>query len=86
MALGFSLFTLRSIILAFALDVTPPEIGGSTVSYVFTWNQTVAVLSPLVGGFLADAFGIEFALYFIAFLIFTGALFVSAIKPMQRQA
>lgn len=40
--LGFFHYSLRPIIFAFALDVTPPEIGATTVSYVFTWNQAIS--------------------------------------------
>jgi len=79
--LGFFHYSLRPIIVAFALDVTPPEIGGSTISYVFTWNHSLSALAPIVGGLLADAFGIEFALYFIGFLSLTAAVLVSMLKP-----
>ena len=73
--LGFFYYSLRPLIFAFALDVTPPEIGATTVSYVFTWNQAISSISPLVGGFLADAFGIQFALYFVALLSLASAFF-----------
>lgn len=82
--LGFFHYSIRPIIFAFALDVTPPEIGGATVSYVFTWNQSLSAIVPFVGGFLADAFGIEFALYLTAFLSLTAALLVSILKPRQK--
>lgn len=72
--LGFFHYSLRPIIFAFALDVTPPEIGATTISYVFTWNQAISALSPLMAGFLADAFGVQYALYLVAFLSLTSAL------------
>ncbi len=78
--LGFFHYSLRPIIFAFALDVTPPEIGATTVSYVFTWNQAISAISPLLGGFLADAFGIQFALYLVAVLSLTAAFVAGFIK------
>ncbi len=78
--LGFFHYSLRPIIFAFALDVTPPEIGATTVSYVFTWNQAISSISPLLGGFLADAFGIQFALYLVAVLSLTAAFVAGFIK------
>ncbi|MBW2000361.1 MAG: MFS transporter [Deltaproteobacteria bacterium] len=78
--LGFFHYSLRPIIFAFALDVTPPEIGATTVSYVFTWNQAISALSPLVGGFLADAFGIQYALYFVAFLSLSSAFLAITVR------
>ena len=84
--LGFFHYSLRPIIFAFALDLTPPEIGGSTISYIFTWNQSLSALAPIVGGFLADAFGIKFALYLTAFLSLTAAVLVSILKSREKYA
>jgi MFS family permease len=78
--LGFFHYSLRPIIFAFALDVTPPEIGATTISYVFTWNQAISSISPLLGGFLADAFGIQFALYLVALLSLIAAFVAGFIK------
>ena len=83
--LGFFHYSLRPIIFAFALDVTPPEIGATTVSYVFTWNQAISAISPLLGGFLADAFGIQFAFYLVALLCLTAACVARFIKKPERQ-
>jgi MFS family permease len=84
--LGFFHYSLRPIIFAFALDVTPPEIGATTVSYVFTWNQAISSISPLLGGFLADALGIRFALYLVAVLSLIAALVAGFIKKPERQS
>lgn len=83
--LGFFHYSLRPIIFAFALDATPPEIGATTVSYVFAWNQTFAVISPMLGGFLADVFGIRYAMYFIAGLTLTAALISGFLKGRAQQ-
>ena len=83
--LGFFHYSLRPIIFAFALDVTPPEIGATTVSYVFTWNQAISAISPLLGGFLADAFGIQFALYLVALLSLSAAFVAGFIKKPEIQ-
>ena len=82
--LGFFHYSLRPIIFAYALDVTPPEIGATTISYVFAWNQTFSAISPLVGGFLADAFGIRYAMYFIAALTLIAALISGLVKAMPQ--
>jgi MFS family permease len=78
--LGLFHYSLRPIIFAFALDVTPPEIGATTISYVFTWNQAISAIAPLVGGFLADSLGIQYALYFVILLSLTSAVFAGVIK------
>lgn len=83
--LGFFHYSLRPIIFAFALDVTPPEIGATTVSYVFAWNQTFSAISPILGGFLADAFGIRYAMFFIAGLTLTAALISGILKDVRSK-
>ena len=82
--LGFFHYSLRPIIFAYALDVTPTEIGATTVSYVFAWNQIFSAISPLAGGLLADAFGIRYAMYFIAVLTLIAAL-ISGLTKMETQ-
>ncbi|MBW2439720.1 MAG: hypothetical protein JRH12_04540, partial [Deltaproteobacteria bacterium] len=84
--LGFFHYSLRPIIFAFALDVTPPEIGATTVSYVFAWNQTFSAISPILGGFLADAFGIRYAMFFIAGLTLTAALISASLKEARGRS
>jgi MFS family permease len=83
--LGFFHYSLRPIIFAFALDVTPPEIGATTISYVFAWNQTFSAVSPMIGGLLADMFGIQYALYFIAGLTVTAAVLSGILKGSEHQ-
>ena len=84
--LGFFHYSLRPIIFAFALDVTPAELGATTVSYVFTSNQTISSVAPLLGGFIADAFGIHYALYLIAGLSLTAALFAGFINTFDSRS
>jgi MFS family permease len=79
--LGFFHYSLRPIIFAFALDVTPPAIGATTVSYVFTWNQMFSALAPIAGGFLADAYGLQYALYFVAGITLVAAALAFTLKP-----
>ncbi|MDI7261278.1 MAG: MFS transporter [Thermodesulfobacteriota bacterium] len=79
--LGLSHYSLRTIIFSSALDVTPPAIGASTISYVFTWNHILSAISPILAGVLADALGIRFAFYFIALITFIAALLAYTLKP-----
>lgn len=80
--LGLFHYSLRPIIFAFALDVTPPEMGAATISYVFTWNQSLSAAAPMLGGALADLFGVRAALYLVACLSFVAAFLVLRLKPL----
>jgi MFS family permease len=79
--LGVFHYSLRPIIFAFALDITPPDMGAATISYIFTWNQSLSAVAPMLGGVLADLFGIRAALYMVASLSFVAALSVLWLKP-----
>ncbi|HEX4921089.1 MAG TPA: MFS transporter, partial [Candidatus Bathyarchaeia archaeon] len=86
--LGFFLFSLQPVILAWMMDVAPENIGGTTVSSLFGIQSLFAGFSPAICGFIADHFGILFAFYFLASTIFA-ANFVLYLIPStlpKRQA
>jgi MFS family permease len=82
--LGLFLFSIRPIIFAYALDVTPQEMGATTIGFVFTLNQVLAALSPLVAGFLADAVGLLYSFYFVGGLILTSGLLATLLPRAQE--
>lgn len=74
--IGLLHFSLRPILFAFAMDMTPPDIGASTVGFVFSVNQLFSALSPLLIGYLADLYGLSIAFYIFAGLSLAAALLV----------
>jgi MFS family permease len=70
---GLLHFSLRSLLFAFAMDVTPAAIGASTVGFIFTINHIFSSLAPLLIGYLADLYGLR-----IAFYTFTGLTLLAA--------
>jgi FSR family fosmidomycin resistance protein-like MFS transporter len=74
--IGLLHFSLRPIIFAFAMDVTPSEIGASTVGFVFSVNQVFSALAPLLIGYLADLYGLRVAFYTFAALTLLAAFWV----------
>ncbi|MFP6870075.1 MAG: MFS transporter [Nitrospinota bacterium] len=61
---GIFLRSLRPVVFANALEVTPENMRGSTIGLLFTVNQGFAAVGPLAAGFLSDAYGIDSALWF----------------------
>ena len=85
--LGFFLFSLTPVVLAWMMDLAPRNIRGTTVSALFGIQSLFAGFSPPVCGFIADRFGILYSFYFLAFTIFTANFLVYLIpdKPPKEE-
>ena len=77
--LGFFLFSLQPVVLAWMMDVAPAHLGGTTVSSLFGIQSLFAGFSPAICGVIADRFGILSAFYFLAGTIFLANLLVYVI-------
>lgn len=84
---GASLLTLRPVIQGWALDQTPPELGGSAISVLFTMQAAFGMAVPVVGGLVADQYGLDttFRLLAMFALIAAGATAL-AHRHQRKQA
>ena len=64
--LGFFMYALRPVIHSWMMDLAPKELGGTVTSLVFGTQSGLATLMPLIGGALADRFGLVAVFYFLA--------------------
>jgi MFS family permease len=64
--LGFFMYALRPVIHGWMMDLAPKELGASITSLVFGTQSSLAALMPLIGGALADRFGLVAVFYFLA--------------------
>jgi MFS transporter, FSR family, fosmidomycin resistance protein len=83
--LGFFLFSLQPVILAWMMDLAPRNVGGTTVSALFGMQSLFASFAPPICGFIADRFGILSSFYFLAFTIFAANFLVYLIPETPRQ-
>jgi MFS family permease len=88
--IGLLHFSLRSIMFAFAMDVTPPDIAASTVGFVFTINHIFSALAPVLIGYLADLYGLRIVFYVFAGLSLLAAFWVpltarAAVNPPAQK-
>ena len=67
--LGFFLFSMRPVIFAHALDVTPRDVGSTTTSFLFAMNTAFSAISPVIAGMIADRAGLVYAFYFSGGLV-----------------
>lgn len=63
--LGFALFAVRPVIHSWMMDLVPPQFGASGTSLLFAAQSVLSTLAPLVGGFIADGYGLVNVFYFL---------------------
>ncbi len=74
--LGFFLYATRPVIQAWLLDSTPKNMGGSSIGVLFGAQAVGASLGPLIGGMVADRYGLLATFYFLAGTIVIANLLV----------
>jgi len=67
--LGFFLYATRPVIQAWMLDITPKNMGGSSIGVLFGAQAIGAALGPWFGGMIADQYGLLATFYFLAVTI-----------------
>jgi MFS family permease len=78
--IGFFLYSTQPVLNAWALDIAPPELGGTSIGILFAAQSLLGGLAPVVGGMLADEYGIEAAFYFIAATVLAANLIIVTIR------
>ncbi len=77
-ALGFFLYAIRPVIQAWTLEATPKHMGGSAIGLLFGAQSLGASVAPLLGGLIADHWGLSATFYFLAATIVCANLFILA--------
>ena len=81
--LGFFLYATRPVIQAWLLETTPKNMGGSSIGVLFGAQAVGGSLGPLLGGMVADRYGLLATFYFLAITIVIANLFVIWVPRMQ---
>ena len=76
--LGFFLYAMRPVIQAWTLEATPKHMGGSAIGVLFGAQSLGASVAPLLGGVIADRWGLSATFYFLAGTIVCANLFILA--------
>ena len=74
--LGFFLYATRPVIQAWLLETTPRNMGGSSIGVLFGAQAAGGSLGPLLGGIVADRYGLPATFYLLAATIVIANLFV----------
>jgi MFS family permease len=74
--LGFFLFAIRAVLQAWLLDATPKHMGGTSIGIMFGAQAAGAAIGPLIGGLIADHYGIIATFYYLAATIVVANMFI----------
>jgi MFS transporter, FSR family, fosmidomycin resistance protein len=76
--LGFFLYAIRPVLQAWLLESTPRNMGGTSIGILFGAQSLGASVAPLIGGMIADRYGLIMTFWFLAFTIVVANLFIFA--------
>jgi MFS family permease len=74
--LGFFLYAIRPVLQAWLLETTPKNMGGTSIGVLFGAQALGSSVGPLLGGMVADRYGLNAAFYFLAGTIVAANLFI----------
>lgn len=74
--LGFFLYAIRPVLQAWIIECTPKEMAGTSIGILFGMQSLGSSISPLIGGIIADKFGLFGTFYFITTTIILANLFI----------
>ena len=83
--LGFFLYAIRPVIQAWTLEATPKNMGGSAIGVLFGTQSLGASVAPLLGGLIADQWGLSATFYFLAVTIVCANVLVM-LMPREASA
>ncbi len=81
--LGFFLYAVRPVIHAWTLESTPRNMGGSSIGILFGAQSLGASVAPLLGGVIADRWGLSATFYMLAATIVCANLFILAMPRAE---
>jgi MFS transporter, FSR family, fosmidomycin resistance protein len=64
--LGFFMYATRPVVQSWQMDRSPPELLASMTGAMFMVQALMSAIAPVIGGMLADRFGLLSVFYFLA--------------------
>ena len=63
--LGFTMFAVRPVIQGWMMDIVPRQMAGSATSFMFSVQSVKSMITPVIGGLIADQYGLTAVFYFL---------------------
>jgi len=83
--LGFALFAVRPVVHSWMMDLTPPGMSGGATSLVFGAQSAMRMVIPILGGFVADTWGLIHVFHLVVAIAVLGII-TAALVPVQKTA
>ncbi len=84
--LGFFVYSMRPAIFRWAIGIVPRQHEGTTVGFLFTAQSLFSTLTPVVGGAVADRYGLAVVFYSIAGSVLVGNLLLRWVPDVRPAA
>jgi predicted MFS family arabinose efflux permease len=78
------MYATRPVIQSWQMDRSPPQLIASMTSAMFTVQALMSATAPLVGGLLADRFGLISVFYFLAASVLAANVLCLAIPKTEH--
>jgi MFS family permease len=82
---GFFLYSLRPVLFAWTMEVAPKELGGSAIGIQFSLQSALAALAPVLGGWIADKWGLMATFFCLAGIMLLSNILVLFVKEPKQQ-
>jgi MFS transporter, FSR family, fosmidomycin resistance protein len=84
--LGFTMFAVRPVIQGWMMDLVPRTMAGSAISLMFSIQAFMSAITPLVGGVIADHYGLVAVFYFLGAILLLANLVVFFLPKEEARA
>lgn len=85
-AVGFFLYSMRPAVFRWAIGIVPREYEGTTVGTLFTTQAAFSTFMPLIGGWVADRYGLIYVFYIIAGALVVANLTTLAVPDLKKRS
>ena len=82
--LGFALFGVRAVMQSWMVETVPSGLGGTGTSLMFGTQSAMATLSPILGGLIADRWGLVAVFYMLAATVMVANVFVLLMPKREK--
>ena len=83
-ALGFVLFAIRPVIHSWMMGLTPPAMHGSATSALFGTQSGLSLIIPVLGGWIADLYGVGAVFYLLAGTMLLANVLVAMLPDAEK--